>query len=168
MRHLDKKMVAIAFATLAVLVLLAVFVVKPSVVGYAVYREAKSLDLPLDEYASLVDDLSNDLVVASSDLGACMEVKDRINTDLSELKVIEAECKSDLLASDKLLDDFRDDLKRTNEELVSIERNYLRLVSNMAKNVCCKARVDDSSIDSYAVENYRIVCLTGGELPISC
>lgn len=62
------------------------------------------------------------------------------------------------------------DLKMGNTErdLESLQSDYDALVRTTARSVCCKERIDDSSIDSYDVLNHRVVCISGGENKLEC
>ena len=52
-----------------------------------------------------------------------------------------------------------------NEELTS---DFDALAQNTAKNICCKAKVDNSAINSYDVIDNNIVCLESGGKELSC
>ena len=62
------------------------------------------------------------------------------------------------------------DLKITNtaNDLEKLQADYDALVISTARSVCCKARIDDASIDSFDVLNHRVVCINGGEKKIVC
>ncbi|PIN74099.1 hypothetical protein COV20_00600 [Candidatus Woesearchaeota archaeon CG10_big_fil_rev_8_21_14_0_10_45_16] len=70
------------------------------------------------------------------------------------------------------VNDARDSCLKTlnghEEELRSLQENYDLLVANTARSICCKARVDDPSINSYEVINDKVSCLNGGEKALEC
>ncbi len=63
---------------------------------------------------------------------------------------------------------YVEDLSEVEAELLALQESYDELVSNTAKNVCCKKRVDDPAIDSYEVLANKVVCLEGGENVLVC
>ncbi|MFT4344137.1 MAG: hypothetical protein ACMXYE_05330 [Candidatus Woesearchaeota archaeon] len=48
------------------------------------------------------------------------------------------------------------------------EDRYQKRAYNTARNICCKAKVDNPSIDSYIVSNNMIICTTGQPQKIQC
>lgn len=52
-------------------------------------------------------------------------------------------------------------LERTESDLNTI-------ISNAARNICCKQKVDDPSIDSYTIVENSISCVSGGNYTINC
>ncbi len=54
------------------------------------------------------------------------------------------------------------------EEVETVKSSFDTLIKNMANNICCKQKVDSPSINSYSIENNKIVCLADGANPLSC
>ena len=61
-----------------------------------------------------------------------------------------------------------DSLTAKEEELVVSETKYNSLVTNVARSICCKQRVDNPEISAYDVIENKIVCLSSGSKPLSC
>ena len=53
-------------------------------------------------------------------------------------------------------------------ELNSLRLQYDTLAQNAANNICCKAKVDNSRIRYYQIENNKVICLEEGTKAISC
>jgi len=49
-----------------------------------------------------------------------------------------------------------------------LQKSYNLLLENSANNICCKAKVDNKDIDSYAISNNKVVCSVGEMNKISC
>ena len=86
-----------------VLIALAVFVVRPAVLGYGVYQEAQSSNLSVQDYAQDMQELSRDLEVTKANLssystftGALLVQVEEKNDELTECKVQLERMKSDL------------------------------------------------------------------------
>ena len=163
-----KKTIALIVAAVLAVALLAIFIIRPSVIGYSVYREAKSLDLSLAEYGARVSELEQDALEASTDLSYCKEFNQKLLADAERITAELASCQSALGEGQKAAGQLQKELQQQNEQNTELQTSYAQLVSNAANNICCKAKVDDSRIDSYKVENNRISCVSGGTLRISC
>lgn len=61
-----------------------------------------------------------------------------------------------------------DNLDNQEEELSGIREDYKDLITNTARSICCKERVDSLSIDSYRIVDDRIVCTSGSNMTIVC
>ena len=61
-----------------------------------------------------------------------------------------------------------DTLTVKEEELAVSEAKYNSLVTNVARSICCKQRVDNPEISAYDVVENKIVCLSSGSKPLSC
>ena len=53
-------------------------------------------------------------------------------------------------------------------EINDLKLQYSLFAQNTANNLCCKAKVDNSKINYYKIENNKVTCLEEGTLPISC
>jgi hypothetical protein len=65
--------------------------------------------------------------------------------------------------------------KNSEEEVIKIQKkynntlsDYQNLATNTANNICCKSRVDNPQIDSYTINNNRIICASQAEFKINC
>ena len=64
--------------------------------------------------------------------------------------------------------EITDQLNEEIAERSKLEDDLNELAENAANNICCKLKVDDSSIDSYFVLGNRIVCGSGEDIALSC
>ncbi|MBI2666449.1 hypothetical protein HYX13_02450 [Candidatus Woesearchaeota archaeon] len=53
-------------------------------------------------------------------------------------------------------------------ETVLLQEEFDEFVKNMAKSVCCKAKVDNPNIAAYEVSGNKLVCGESGENALSC
>ncbi len=60
------------------------------------------------------------------------------------------------------------DLSKTLQQLVDTQQQLDTLVQNMARNICCKQKVDNSNIKGYSVVNNKLVCLEEGGTALNC
>ncbi len=60
------------------------------------------------------------------------------------------------------------DLSKTLQQLVDTQQQLDALVQNMARNICCKQKVDNSNIKGYSVVNNKLVCLEEGGTTLNC
>lgn len=76
------------------LIVLAIFIVRPAVLGYGVYQQAQSSNLTVEDYAQNMQELSRDLDVTKANLssystftGALLTELDEKNDELTDCKV---------------------------------------------------------------------------------
>lgn len=120
----------LVFVLLVVGVLLAVFVIRPGVVGYGVYQQASSSNLSVQEYSQNVQQLSRDLEVAKTNLssysaftGALLTQVSKVSDELTECKVENERSKADLEESQKQVSAKGDEISKLKSEMdVSISQ----------------------------------------------
>jgi hypothetical protein len=71
-------------------------------------------------------------------------------------------------ATDEKIFELQEQITLKDDSIKGIKTDYDALAQNTANNLCCKAKVDNSNIKSYKVENNKVVCLEEGSLNISC
>lgn len=103
--------VAIIVALL-VLVVVAIFVVRPALLGYGVYQQAQTSNLTVQDYAQNMQELSRDLEVTKANLstystftGALLAQVDEKNDELTECKVQLERTQSDVEDAQKQVAD---------------------------------------------------------------
>ena len=91
--------------------------------------------------------------------------KSQLNSNIKGLR-LEMEMKDKEL---KLLIDELNSLRDAKvKEFEILKSEYYLLASKSANNLCCKAKIDNSKINYYAIENHKVLCLEKGTLKISC
>jgi hypothetical protein len=55
-----------------------------------------------------------------------------------------------------------------NEQLSNMQGTFETIISNAARTICCKERVDDSNINSFAIVSNQIECTSGGKTELEC
>ncbi|USN45880.1 MAG: hypothetical protein H6502_01985 [Candidatus Woesearchaeota archaeon] len=163
-------------------VLLLVFLLRPSMTGYATYRELQKQDLSADDIAAMQELLAKahaDLQFCNSSNGELSSVSSRLDTDLSRCQASEANMQTelnDLREEVETLSDALDDqvLKEVDlrnyfkENLTQAQVLYDQLAKSAAISICCKARVDDLTINSFSIENNKILCEVDGPRTLTC
>lgn len=169
----DVKLIGLAAMSVIFLIMILLFIVKPSITGYGIYQEAKSMNVSIKELSSDIGDLRDQILVKSTNLSNCndnyQKIEDRLEECISSLDIekennirLEFESKSskELLRRD--LDDCEDDFSSSKEELEdelkSLEKEYAELLKNSARVICCKKKVDNPKIAFYDIESNHIVC----------
>jgi hypothetical protein len=66
------------------------------------------------------------------------------------------------------LDNMNKNLENEEEKIIEIKNEYDLLAQNLANNLCCKQKIDNSNIKFYSVDNNKINCLEIGTLEINC
>ena len=127
----------------------------------------------LDSCEVASDKLIDDLVVEKDENFVCGQTKDEIESDYEQqIKELNLELESVGTSADQRVQDEISliQVELTNANLASdnIQRDYDLVVKNSADNICCKAKVDNSDIDSYIVSSNKVVCTSGEDKRISC
>lgn len=161
-----------------IIIVIAAFVIVPNIAGYATYGNAKGV--PNGE----------ELVFYKANLSACSEFNEKLLARLGNFSSEFSECKTSLdvlkinytyssLEYENAIKELEEELGKKREEIMDLESEkekeigavraqYDVLAKNSANNICCKARVDNSRINYYKIENDRIVCLEDGTMRLAC
>ena len=219
--HMGKRSVSLWAVLLVVLgiVILGVFIVRPSIIGYSVYQQVAKSNYSVSDYAGSIQDLQNDVDIArvntslyaeqfahiedlhtevTNSLSQCVEERASLgaelnaslqaNTDeIARLRADVEEKKSAAAAAELARNNVvsqmtaeRESLvaqtnsacdakvKTVSDDIVALQSDYDALVLNTAKNVCCKAKIDNPGVDSYDVLSDKVVCISGGEKTLVC
>lgn len=190
------------------LIVLAIFVIRPAVLGYGIYQQAESSDLTVEDYAQNMQQLSRDLEVTKANLssystftGALLTQVEEKNDELTECKVQLERIKLDVEQAQKQVADkdteiatvksesqttvdqqvaektasleqeklaCESSLSSKDIEVGAVQAKYDLLVKNVAKSICCKAKVDNPQINFYDVVDGKISCLEQGTNQLNC
>lgn len=92
----------------------------------------------------------------------------KLLSDFNDISARLSNADSNLEEITSKFDDSSKTAKFCISELDELRISLNEIVENAANNICCKKRVDDSSINSYSIENNNIVCSSSGTHAISC
>ena len=165
---MEKNTIFVIIASIIVLILLILFAVKPSIIGYSVYQQVKDSNYSIEEYGKNIKELESQLLIANTNLSSCSEFNKKLLDEFTKYSDKISECKSDL---DALKVEFNlsiTEVEKRKEEISDLKLQYDLLAKNLANNLCCKARVDNPDIKYYKVEDNKIACVEEGILEISC
>jgi hypothetical protein len=195
-KKINTKMVAVV-AVVSVVLLISAFVVRPAVIGYSVYKQAENGNFSVTELGSNVEDLKfqlestkanlslytevydqvwDEVRTTSSDLTKCLSEKESVNF---KVETVRQQWKDDVEECEDAEDERVEELNRqiiakdkeiadAKEDLLDLQKDFDKFVANLAKSVCCKAKVDNPSINSYEISRDRLLCLEDGENSLSC
>ena len=187
--HINKLLWVILGMVLILLVLS-----KPAFIGYRMSQEFKDIEMTPSEVLARItsyksdlrvtetkldscevasDKLIDDLVVEKDENFVCGQTKDEIESDYEQqIKELNLELESVGTSADQRVQDeislIQVELTNVNLASDNIQRDYDLVVKNSADNICCKAKVDNSDIDSYIVSSNKVVCTSGEDKRISC
>ncbi len=176
---MEKNTIFIITTSIILLILLILFAVKPSIIGYSVYQQVKGSNYSVEEYGKNIKELESQLLIANTNLSSCSEFNKKLLDELAKYSNKISEYKSDL---DSLninftfsINKYEETIKnliaekeKQQEEINNLKSQYDTLAKNLANNLCCKARVDNPDIKYYKVEDNKIACVEEGILEISC
>jgi predicted RNase H-like nuclease (RuvC/YqgF family) len=159
--------------------LFGLFVIRPAVVGYATYSDMKKTNQSINDYSNSVEKLQSQITVYETNMSSCQAYNDKLMAELKTSSNSLSECNSKLTAiqinydnyknkTEEQIMDLNAQIATKDETIKTFESNYNVIAQNTANNLCCKARIDNSRISSYKVENNKVVCLEEGEKNISC
>jgi peptidoglycan hydrolase CwlO-like protein len=173
------KKIIIYFVVIDAILLLAVLIARPIIVGYTVYSQIKELNQSLDTYTKNIGDIRSEMLMATNNLSYCYSMNQQLLSKMQEdnSKILDYQTQINSLKRE--INDLEDNCKEEKEglqkevdektaELADLKEDYGNLVRNTANNVCCKAKIDNPRIKYYKVEGDKIVCLEEGSLEISC
>ena len=173
------KKIIISFIVIDVLLLLAILIARPIIVGYTVYTQIRELNQSIDTYTQNINDLRMEMMTATSNLSSCYSMNQQLLSKLQETNSKILEYQTSINSLEKEISNLEESSKEEKEELQKelddkiaelsdLKTDYNNLIKNTANNVCCKAKIDNPRIKYYKVENDKIVCLEEGSLEISC
>ena len=165
---MEKNTIFVVIASIILLILLILFAVKPSIIGYSIYQQVKDSNYSVEEYGKNIKELESQLLIANTNLSSCSEFNKKLFGEFTKYSDKISECKSNL---DALKVEFNlsiTEVEKRKEEINDLKLQYDALAKNLANNLCCKARVDNPDIKYYKVENNKIACVEEGILEISC
>lgn len=164
----NRKKIAIFLVSINVFLILAMFFARPIAIGYSVYTQMSNLNQSLETYTQNLGELKSNLEVSASNLSSCYEFSQNMLSGLQESnrEVLECNDESNILEQENR--QLERELSEKSSEASELKNDFDELALNTANNLCCKARVDNPDIKYYRIENNRILCLSEGDLKISC
>lgn len=187
---MKRKEIFVIGVSIIIGIIIYSFVIQPGITGYGVYKQIKDSDYTLEDYGKEVNDLEEEISSLNSELFSCTSSKNEMSSELQSTTDRYSKCKNELnnlqISYDEISNEHRDILRElrdeldkkqeeidelkngTNNGLEDLQFEYNLLAKNLANNLCCKAKIDNSNINYYKIENNKLVCLESGELRISC
>ncbi|UCD04082.1 MAG: hypothetical protein JSW73_00320 [Candidatus Woesearchaeota archaeon] len=154
----DTRTWIIALLVIFIILLVGAFVIKPATTGYAVFREMSKSNLSMEDYEKGLEESKREISILNANLSACNSYNEALLSDVKNISKRFAVCNEEL-------DTCENKLVKQKEDM---EEYYNEIIQNVADSICCKERVDDSSIDSYSVKGGKIVCSSDGDKKINC
>ncbi len=175
--------VSFAMIIAILLIVLLIFLIRPAFRGYKLNKEFEGLGTDAASFLRELDEFKSRILIINTSLENCQETNKEYLQQINDEKNATFSCLEEKRRSES---EFRfniSQLMSENEQKKStaeLELNQLKLqyeslkgmydsaISNAANNICCKNKIDNPKIDSYALSDGKIVCTIGGEKKISC
>jgi chromosome segregation ATPase len=181
--------IALGGATLVLLV--TIFFVKPAFTGYATYQAMQESGVP-DDYATDMVKLQAAVETAQAAQAEAERAQAAAEAErdaalgektkaMSSLTQVQDQTEAQLTAAveqakqQQALVESMDEDRRATQELLERYENDVKEVEslrevaeNAARRLCCIQRVENPDIDSYNIDDDRIICASGGENELSC
>ncbi|MFW6220413.1 MAG: hypothetical protein ACOC3X_01940 [Nanoarchaeota archaeon] len=195
--YFTKKIIFISSFFIILFFIFFFALIKPSIVGYSVYKEMSSNEVPMNSYILSINELNEELLKKNTNLSVCYNLSNdlfftlnqKLNNSINCFKSL-SNCSFELRMKTQQINTLNDlnkeneltfqneisnikkehknELSDLNYELKKIKQEYDKIIQNSANNICCKAKVDNNLIDSYSLVNDKIVCKTNGNFTITC
>ena len=195
-KKLNTKLIAV-ISIVSVVLFLSAFVIRPAIIGYSVLKQAEGGNLSVSELGANVQDLKYQLAstkanlslysevysqiwqevrITTNDLTKCLSEKESANLRIEnvrqqwkdEIDECENNDNAQVIDLNQQLTNKNNEVTNVKSELTDLQEDFDKFVESVAKNVCCKAKVDNPNIDSYEVSNNKLLCLDGGKNSLSC
>lgn len=177
---------------LVILILLITIIalIRPAVLGMKVSGHFKDLNMAPADYITSLESTKSQLSVSETNLQSCQQLRQELVTTVGQEKNNTMNCAQEKDMIQSQIEQIRRegsantsslqasfDIERQNlldevnvEKVKSTELNnsYNLMALNSANNICCKARVDTPSVDSYLVAGNKITCTSGQPNKIVC
>ena len=171
-----------------------IVLLRPALTGYRIAKEFEGSELSPTEMLQSMEAVKTDLRIAELELQSCkkdiVDEQDKAAACLQDAEAQKADYEKRIARLEKDIENIKPEfdakkvvlesgLQQAQLKLAELERNYEEVVKEMgrdyealkrnaANNICCKARVDDRSIDSFKIVNSAIVCASGEVERINC
>ena len=129
---------------------------------------------------NLIQKNNDDLILCKTDKSK-LEAENKYAADLCDLKIkglqqeLDAtktkqaeQASAEATATQQAATQCSVDLSKTLQQLVDTQQQMGTLVQNMARNICCKQKVDNSNIKGYSLVSNKLVCLEEGGTALNC
>ena len=178
-----------SYAIILVIIIAAVAFTGPALTGNIIAKGASSQNQPPPNATSKTT-IEDSLKLIGNNITACYDLANKLNNQAETCGKDRGECELKLKTADadylkvqktcesniaSVSADFENKVESLGSQLniTTASYNDLRsqfdqLANNTARNICCKARVDNSNIKYYIVENNKIACSETTGLELSC
>ena len=141
------------FPVASVIIVIALaFLIGPKITGFATYsNNLDECETNLETCNSNVATLTTQKTTAENELAA---TQNTLAEKENELKQINADYQAQIESLNKKYDD-------------AVE-TFNKVTANAGRNICCKMRYDNGAINSFDIDDSKIVCTTDGAFSIDC
>ena len=178
------KIKMMAVVTLVFILIISIFlVVGPIFTGLQIYNKASNANKSIDDYIKGVDTIKNELKIELGTLeinmSACYGSVNALSTQLDSCNRNLMACIRDSEKQTFMAQSCKEDVEKlrvsTSSEIENLKTQLNKkieeqdlLTSNVAKNTCCKAKIDNPNVNFYKVENNKIVCSDESGISLNC
>ncbi len=158
-----KQLIIWSIVGLIALALLLIFIVIPAVRGYATYSAMKESGVP-DEYLTNMQGLIDAKKAAEEKI-------EKSNQELSAAQSQVNSCSAEKNACRETSDEFQRQVDVLSSELndaKNLALEHEEVIADAGRRICCVARIENPSINAYAVLDGKITCTSEGGTAITC
>ena len=166
-------------------IVLIVLILVPNIIGFATYQKGSDEEVQTVNYAAEVETLEEELGILNTNMttvsGINGELIDLVESSTEEYTTC-VQDKSSLqvnydnvyanyqscLNEQESLSSVSDEVESLEEDLETLQEDYDSLAQSSANNICCKKKVDDSSIRYYNVAGNEVTCSSSSGESLSC
>jgi len=172
---MDKKRIILINSSVILIILLAIFFIRPAYLGYATYKEMQGSDLSLEDYGKNMQELKNNMVAANTNLSVCYDFNQiligQLEKSSDDLIVCNKQVTNYAVSEEKSnvkIDELEKEIEKKEDGLNQYKNEYNLLIGNLANKICCKMKIDNNKISYYKIENNNIICSEESGQEISC
>ncbi len=167
-------------------IVLIVLILVPNIIGFATYQKVSDeAEVETVNYAAEVEVLEEELGILNTNMstvsGINEELIDLVERSTEEYTSCVQEKSSLQVNYESVYDDYQscldsqaslssvsDEVDSLEGDLEELQESYDNLAKNAANNICCKKKVDDSSINYFNTAGNEIVCSSSSGESLSC
>ena len=130
-----------------------------------------------------LDEIDSDFTSIKNEVEACIQKRSELQEafDGTTLELTECNLERSTLEQNfdmqsrywedqytELENEFEEEYQKKVADFEEAAESNWQVIENAARNICCKEKVDDSTIDSFVIKSNKISCESGASLELNC
>lgn len=183
--HISLLIVGKIFLVIALIIL-----IKPAFTGFTISNQFKKLNITPADAIEKQEKSNLEINALQGKLESCNEDEKKLKEQIASETNEKVSCLKEKVGLEVELDSSKNDfelqlntnmkkveaeklelvkqINKEKEKSDELEKSFNELAQNSANNICCKAKVDNKAIDSYKIDENKVVCGKGEANPLSC